>query len=286
MQQVRIESFNRADRQTPPDVLISAQTESGLSNRHDVHQKISIEQLRRIDPLAIGLSIPNRNSYFLLKRLLDLTITLLALIVLAPVILITALWIALDSPGAVIFAQQRVGACRRAYKGQWYWQQKTFTFYKFRTMHADVEQTLHKEFVAAYIAGDHQKMALLQPKKGAKCEYKLVHDPRVTNIGHFLRKTSLDELPQLWNVIKGDMGLVGPRPAIPYEVEQYKPWHLQRFATVAGITGLWQVSGRSRMAFDEMVKLDIEYGKKQSLWLDFKILLQTLPVAFLGKGGR
>lgn len=283
-QQISIDTFPRANHQMRTESTALIHTGSGLSHIQDVHQQMDIEYIRHIDPLAVSLSDSSQDLYFFLKRIVDVAITVLALILLAPIMVIIAFLIAIDSPGPVIFTQQRVGARRRSLNGQAYWQQTSFNFYKFRTMRADADQTLHKKFVEAYIAGDKNGMSEVQPDKDAKDEYKLSRDPRVTNIGAFLRKTSLDELPQLWNVITGDMGLVGPRPAIPYEVDRYKPWHLQRFATLSGITGLWQVSGRSRMAFDDMVKLDIEYSETQNLWLDIKILLWTIPAAFLGKG--
>jgi lipopolysaccharide/colanic/teichoic acid biosynthesis glycosyltransferase len=175
-----------------------------------------------------------------------------------------------------------VGSLRKKRGKQKVWQTGNFCFYKFRTMHKNVNEALHRSYIQAFIHNDCQKMNELQ------CENtplrKLVNDPRVTRLGHFLRKYSLDELPQLWNVIRGDMSLVGPRPAIPYEVDEYKPWHYKRFETPQGLTGLWQVTARSSADFDEMIQLDIEYIRKQSLWVDLWILFQT-PLAVIKSKG-
>jgi lipopolysaccharide/colanic/teichoic acid biosynthesis glycosyltransferase len=151
-------------------------------------------------------------------------------------------------------------------------------------MWTNVDQKLHRQYMEAYIAGDQVKMANLQPDPKAAISFKLAGDPRVTKFGRFLRQTSLDELPQLWNVIKGNMSLVGPRPPIAYEVEMYSLYHLQRLATIPGITGLWQVNGRCELGFDDMLRLDVKYIKNQSLILDLKILLLT-PRAIISQKG-
>jgi lipopolysaccharide/colanic/teichoic acid biosynthesis glycosyltransferase len=231
--------------------------------------------------------VKNRMAYFYAKRVVDFTIVAIALLLLAPLIAIIAILVKLDSPGPAIFRQERVGAKRRYRNGAWHWEPVTFTFYKFRTMKAGAKSSIHRQFVKAYIAGDEAKMAKLQASKNAeKTQYKLQNDPRVTKLGQFLRKTSLDELPQLWNVLMGHMSLVGPRPPIPYEVDMYKPWHHQRLATLPGVTGLWQVYGRSSTTFDDMVKLDIEYIDRQSVALDLKILISTIPAVLVGEGAR
>lgn len=134
--------------------------------------------------------------------------------------------------------------------------------------------------------GDHEKMAAIQPDKDGADMFKLNGDPRVTSIGSFLRKTSLDELPQLWNVLKGEMSLVGPRPPITYEVQNYSEESMGRLATVPGLTGLWQMTGRGELGFDEMVELDLEYIENRSLWLDIKILFGTVPAVLLSKGAK
>ena len=150
--------------------------------------------------------------------------------------------------------------------------------------HAD--QNLHRKFVEAYIAGDDARMSSIQPDKKGATKYKLNGDPRVTRIGQFLRKTSLDELPQIWNVLKGDMSWVGPRPAIPYEVERYSSWHLRRLEAHQGMTGLWQVKGRGELGFDDMVRLDVEYVDNQSFGLDLKIIFGTVPAVLLKRGAQ
>ena len=198
-----------------------------------------------------------------------------------------ALLIKWDSPGPAIFRQERVTARRRVRNGQMVWEETPFTIYKFRTMRTDAKSTLHRQFIEAYIAGDDQRMAALQSAPQAEdAKYKLVADPRVTRVGSLLRRTSLDELPQLWNVLLGHMSLVGPRPPIPYEVELYQPHHHDRLRTISGLTGWWQVKGRSATSFEEMVRMDVEYIQQQSLWLDIKIIVMTVTAAMNGKGAR
>ncbi len=171
--------------------------------------------------------------------------------------------------------------------GQLYWEETPFTIYKFRTMRVDAKSTIHRQFIEAYIAGDDKRMVELQSaQKEEESKYKLVQDPRVTRIGSFLRKTSLDELPQLWNVLMGDMSLVGPRPPIPYEVELYLYHHHDRLRTVPGLTGWWQVKGRSATSFEEMVRMDVDYIRHQSVSLDIKIIIMTLTAVVNGKGAR
>jgi lipopolysaccharide/colanic/teichoic acid biosynthesis glycosyltransferase len=241
-----------------------------------------------------GMIIPctstqNRSTYHTLKRVFDLLIVISSIIFLFPLIILLAVLIKFDSRGPIIFSQERVGARYVWGNGKPYWQIENFTLYKFRTMRVNAGSKLHQEYIAAYIAGDKEKMAVLQPggdqpDESIEKSYKLRNDPRITRTGNFLRKMSLDELPQIFNVIKGDMSLVGPRPPIPYEVEMYKPQHLQRLAAKPGITGWWQVSGRGETSFEQMVRLDKAYIERQSLWVDFKILLFTVPAAFKQKG--
>ncbi len=171
----------------------------------------------------------------------------------------------------MLFRQQRVGQYGRC-----------FTFLKFRSMHTDNDHSVHKEYATKLIAGklEHETV-----QRKCKSVYKLTNDTRITRLGKFLRRTSLDELPQLVNVLKGDMSLVGPRPAIPYELAAYQTWHRRRVLEVKpGITGLWQVTGRSSVKFDEMVRLDLRYATSWSPWLDFKILMRT-PRAVIGGAG-
>ncbi len=238
-----------------------------------------------------GLTMPaivscSRCRYFYLKRLFDVSLILLIILPLMPVLIIIAVLIMLDSPGPAIFKQERVGARRENGCGLSYWKQRRFTMYKFRTMEANAKSDIHYEFIKNYIIGNHIRLSELEAEKKAKSKYKLVGDPRITGFGRILRKTSLDELPQIFNVLLGDMSLIGPRPPIPYEVEFYKPWHLQRLMTVPGITGLWQIRGRSSTTFEEMVALDLNYMQQQSLWFDIEILLETLPVVLSRKGAR
>jgi lipopolysaccharide/colanic/teichoic acid biosynthesis glycosyltransferase len=206
----------------------------------------------------------------LIKRAMDIVGSALALLFLAPAFAVIAALIKMGSKGPVFFRQQRVG-----YHG------KSFTFLKFRSMQVNNDSSAHKEFVKNLIAG---KTEGKESGNGAGV-YKMAHDPRITPIGAFLRRTSLDELPQFFNVLKGDMSLVGPRPAIPYEVAAYETWHRRRVLEAKpGITGMWQVHGRSRVKFDDIVRLDIRYAKAWSPWLDVKILAQTPRAVVSGNG--
>jgi lipopolysaccharide/colanic/teichoic acid biosynthesis glycosyltransferase len=214
---------------------------------------------------------PRKRLQGAMKRAMDLIGSGLLLILLSPVMAAIALIIKLTSPGPVIFRQDRLGRFG-----------KPFKFLKFRTMHANNDHKIHREFVRSFIAGK----AETQGGAGAKAPvFKLTKDPRVTPIGRFLRKTSLDELPQFWNVVRGEMSLVGPRPPVAYEFEVYDLWHRRRVLEVQpGVTGLWQVSGRSRTCFDDMVRLDLRYTQSRTLWLDLRILLATPRAVFGGDG--
>jgi lipopolysaccharide/colanic/teichoic acid biosynthesis glycosyltransferase len=202
-----------------------------------------------------------------IKRAMDIAGSAFALAICAPLFVMIAAAVKASSKGPVFFRQQRVGL-----HGQ------CFTFLKFRSMQIDNDPTAHKEYVKKLIAGQ----ATREPSNGhGDGVYKLTNDKRVTVVGRFLRRSSLDELPQFVNVLRGDMSLVGPRPAIPYEVASYQTWHRRRVLDVKpGITGLWQVNGRNRIKFDEMVRLDLQYAKSWSPWLDIKILIRT-PQAVL-----
>jgi lipopolysaccharide/colanic/teichoic acid biosynthesis glycosyltransferase len=221
-------------------------------------------------------------SYYQLKRILDVTIVLFSLILLLPLLFAIGILIKLDSSGPAIFVQERVGAKKVKINGRTQWIVQTFPFFKFRTMRTDIDSKLHEEYMKAYVAGDESKLAEQEGK--STTSYKLTGDPRVTRVGKFLRATSLDELPQLWNVLRGEMSLVGPRPPIPYEVEVYNKEHFRRFGTLPGITGLWQVSGRCETTFEEMVQLDLEYIEMKSIWQDIKILLLTIPAVISERG--
>ena len=213
-----------------------------------------------------------RSVQLALKRLLDLLGAFTALVLFSPFMLITALAVKFTSPGPIIFQQTRLG--RRG---------KHFSFYKFRSMVAGNDDRVHREYVCRLINGENDQI-----NQGEKDRplYKLKNDCRITKVGRIIRKLSIDELPQLFNVLKGEMSLVGPRPPIPYEVEKYKSWHLRRILEVKpGITGLWQVEGRSKTSFDEMVRLDIRYVQNCSLWLDIKIMFRTVREVLFPKGG-
>jgi lipopolysaccharide/colanic/teichoic acid biosynthesis glycosyltransferase len=226
------------------------------------------DQPATADPIALPLRTSRRAIAGAIKRGLDIAGSATLLVLLSPLFLLIALLVKLKSRGPVIYEQTRVGQTM-----------KPFTMLKFRTMRLDADHALHREFVSAFINSQRQA------EPDAIPFFKLTGDPRVTPIGRLLRKTSLDELPQLWNVLRGDMSLVGPRPALPYELEQYKPWHRRRVLEAKpGVTGLWQVTGRSRTTFDEMVRLDLRYARTCCLWTDIKILLATPAAVLSGRG--
>jgi lipopolysaccharide/colanic/teichoic acid biosynthesis glycosyltransferase len=214
----------------------------------------------------------NAKKFFCVtKRIMDIAGSALALLLFAPILLVIAIAIKLTSEGPVFFRQKRVGQ---------YGEQ--FTFLKFRSMYFNNDASEHKQFVQQMIAGNPVSNG---SDKTGPAVYKLTKDRRVTRVGGFLRRTSLDELPQFWNVLKGEMSLVGPRPPVGYEVEAYDIWHRRRLLEAKpGITGLWQVKGRSRVTFDEMVRLDLRYAKTWSPWMDVKILLQTPAAVMFGDG--
>jgi len=209
--------------------------------------------------------------YLVTKRIMDIVGSALGLLIAAPFFLVIAVAIKLTSKGPVFFRQQRIGHFG-----------KPFIFLKFRSMYLNNDPKIHLDYIRQLISGTADR----QPSNGnGHGIYKLTTDPRVTRAGAFLRRTSLDELPQLINVLRGEMSLVGPRPPIPYEVDTYQTWHRRRVLEAKpGITGLWQVSGRSRVKFDEMVRLDVRYAMQRSLWLDLKILLLTPRAVILGEG--
>jgi len=208
-------------------------------------------------------------SYRVAKRSFDVVASSLGLILTSPLMLAIAAAIRAESPGSVLFRQERVGLGGR-----------TFLLYKFRTMRVDADSEIHREYQRKFIAG--------QPEANVGDDkvpaYKLRNDPRVTRVGRILRRLSLDEVPQLFNILRGDMSVVGPRPPIPYEVEAYELRHRKRLDMKPGLTGLWQVSGRNRLPFEEMVKLDLFYIENWSLLSDLKIILRTALVIFHGDG--
>lgn len=208
-------------------------------------------------------------GFYLPKRGMDIVLSLFLLLLSSPLFLLLAGLVKLSSPGPVYFRQVRVG-----------YRMKPFTIYKFRSMYTDSKHHTHHSYISWFIAGSDRGQ-----HEPSTTVFKLTNDDRITRIGQVIRRTSLDELPQLWNVLQGDMSLVGPRPPLPYEVQQYKPWHRGRVLEAKpGMTGLWQVVGRSRTTFDEMVRLDLRYARNRSLWMDIKILLMTPAAVLTGKG--
>lgn len=209
------------------------------------------------------------NDYLRNKRVVDIVFTVLIFVPLCVVVAIVALMIRLDSPGPIFFRQKRVGL-----------DGSEFEMLKFRSMHYNSDDTLHREATRQFMHGD-----TLSNDNDSSKTYKLTNDSRITRVGRFLRKTSIDELPQFFNVLHGDMTLVGPRPALRYEVELYSPQDRLRLCGKPGLTGPWQVYGRSRVTFQMMVKMDVEYLQQQSTWQDLKLIALTVPVMLLGSGG-
>ncbi len=247
------------------------------------------------------LAASDRRIYYAIKRAADVMLSVFLLLALFPLMLLISIAIFVYSPGPIFFSQERVGA-KRCIKGKLItWQRTTFRCFKFRTMKPNADSAIHQAYIKALIENNEDNMQAVQkaatrPRESKSQEQlialqnaptrprKLVNDVRVIAPGKILRKLSLDELPQLWNVLRGDMSMIGPRPAIPYEVELYKPWHLQRLTVQPGITGLQQVTARGIGDFDEQMKLDIEYVNNQSLWMDLKILLKTPLAVISGRG--
>jgi len=232
-------------------------------NDHSANIKLYPEIQKRENARKLPLAI---------KRGIDLAGSAAALVFLSPIFAAVALTIKLTSKGPVLFRQERLGQHGKA-----------FTVLKFRSMRTDCDATIHQQYVKQFIAGqaDGDSGEVANPV------FKIQKDPRVTPIGRFLRKSSLDELPQFWNVLRGEMSLVGPRPPIAYEFRAYEVWHRRRVLEIKpGITGLWQVEGRSRTRFDDMVRLDLKYARSWSIWLDLKILAQTPAAVILGGGAH
>ena len=203
------------------------------------------------------------------RRTFDVVVALAALIAVAPLLVVIAIAIRIDSPGSPLFRQRRLGR-----------EEREFVVNKFRTMRAAADAEPHRAYIRELMSRGHDAAQ----DAGGKPLYKLAVDDRVTRVGSLLRRWSLDELPQLWNVVRGDMTLVGPRPVIAYEAEQYPDWYRERFAVQPGLTGLWQVSGRNERTYEEMVTLDVEYARRRSLRLDLTILAKTVWVVVSRKG--
>ena len=239
-----------------------------------IHCETYPSRSEAVAPVVLGAGNqpqpPGRLASLAAKRTLDIAGSAACLMAFGPVFLCVAAAVKLTSKGPVFFRQQRIGESGRP-----------FTMFKFRTMQVNADHRIHQDYVEKFIQSNQPATA------GRDAVFKLVNDPRVTSVGDFLRRSSLDELPQFWNVLRGDMSLVGPRPPLPYEVARYKQWHRRRVLEAKpGITGLWQVTGRSRTTFDEMVRLDLRYARNHSVWTDLNILLATPKAVLSGKGAR
>ena len=243
-----------------------------------MYQKVNTNWYQESIPLSTSLLTKERNGYYFFKRVLDLVIVIPALFFLVPFFIIIALMIKFDSPGPVIFKQTRVGVKRSSLKGKTVWEPIEFTCYKFRTMTQNCDPSVHRKYVVEFVEGQ------VKPSKNNQAQYKLLNDFRVTRTGKILRNTSLDELPQLLNILLGEMSLVGPRPDVPYAVMYYKKWHHERLTALPGLTGFWQTKGRSKVAFNDMVQMDIEYIHNQSILLDLKLLILTIPAVLSRRG--
>jgi lipopolysaccharide/colanic/teichoic acid biosynthesis glycosyltransferase len=276
------------DSSSVPSTIIARVTET-------LRKNLTLEQFNRVslsfhvfpedwDKKSEGPSNPTlypdlsqrddaRKTFRVVKRMMDVLGSLLAVFFFSPIFVFAAVAIKATSKGPIFFRQRRIGQ-----------HGNSFVFLKFRSMYVNNDASVHKEYVQRLIAGKADK----HPSDGnGQGVYKLTKDSRITRVGAFLRKTSLDELPQFLNVLRGEMSLVGPRPPVPYEVEAYDIWHRRRLLEAKpGITGLWQVSGRSRVTFDDMVRLDLQYARSWSPWTDIKILLRTPGAVVLGEGAH
>jgi lipopolysaccharide/colanic/teichoic acid biosynthesis glycosyltransferase len=250
-----------------------------LIGRH-IEAKEAVVNTSSSYPVFVISAAPTQPSawYFAVKRCIDVVLSSILLLLLSPLMLLIVIAIRLDSPGPIIFGQERVGVRRRSDKESSRWEVRSFRFYKFRSMATDADSSLHEAHIASYVSGQ------LEGNSSGKSKFKLPSDPRITRVGRILRKSSLDELPQLVNVLKGDMSLVGPRPVPLYEVAHYQEWHYERLTALPGITGLWQVNGRCDLSFDEMIRLDLEYSRHQSLKTDAWILILTIPAVLRARG--
>jgi lipopolysaccharide/colanic/teichoic acid biosynthesis glycosyltransferase len=254
-------------------------TTTGRTDRR-IEEGIAASRLLVWNRRPIGFGGRESGAYLLAKRAVDLVVGLALLVVLSPLMVAIALGIALTSRGPVFFVQQRAGARRRRGRGgdEIVWEARSFACFKFRTMTQGADESVHISHIEAFVQG------ALESQDG---DFKLRDDARVTRFGAFLRRTSLDELPQLINVVKGDMSLVGPRPVPLYEVNAYpRSAHLERLMARPGITGLWQVKGRSRVEFEGMVGMDIQYIRRQSILLDLALIVMTVPSVLLRRGAR
>lgn len=261
MQRLRRELTKRLDPSTLQSISIRLYANGNRTGLGDA--KVFDVSLLVIE--LMGNGHPKRDAA---KRALDIVGSIGLLMLFSPALLGAALAVKWTSPGPILFRQVRIG--RRG---------EPFKMLKFRSMFANAGHGIHQDYVSWFI-----KSSSKQQKTGNEV-FKLTNDPRITSVGRFLRRTSLDELPQFWNVLRGEMSLVGPRPPLPFEVEQYQPWHRRRVLDAKpGVTGLWQVKGRSSTTFDEMVRLDLRYARSRTLWMDIKILAATPRAMLTGKG--
>jgi len=219
-----------------------------------------LEKELKVIPVAVAHKYKKKLGYFIIKRIIDIIGALSGIILISPVMIIAAIWIKLDSKGPVFFAQNRVGQ-----------DGKKFIMYKFRSMCSDAEGLLGK---------------LKHENEMSGPMFKMKDDPRITSSGRFIRKTSIDELPQLFNILKGDMSLVGPRPSLPKEVVQFTPFQKRRLVAKPGLTCYWQVNGRSDVSFEEWMEMDVEYIKDRNTWLDIILIFKTVGVLFGDEGAR
>jgi len=281
IRELEIQEVIITDNQIQSEKLFEAMMQIGRKQKvefrlaptlfNSLPQKTSVEQIGVL-PMVRLFREPLSDVEKFIKRASDIVISLIALLITFPIWLIISILIKLDSRGAVLFKQERVGMDGRK-----------FLCYKFRTMKSDADEEIHREAYRKNIEGNSEANAGNDEKPVFG---KVKNDPRITKIGKFLRRTSVDELPQFLNVLRGEMSVVGARPPIPYEVEEYDLRHRRRLDMKPGITGLWQVSGRNRLTFEEMVQIDIFYIENWSLWLDLKIILLTLPAVLRGDGAR
>jgi len=281
IRELEIQEVIITDNSISSEKLFEAMMQVGRSQRVEFRfaptlfdllpQKTSVEQIGVL-PMVRLFREPLSDIERFIKRASDIVISLIAIVLLTPLWIVLSLLIKRSSHGPVMFRQERVGMDGRI-----------FLCYKFRTMYADADEAVHREAYRMNIEGDD---AANVGDETTPVFGKVKNDRRVTSTGRWLRRSSLDELPQLFNVLKGDMSIVGPRPPIPYEVEDYQLWQRKRLDMKPGITGLWQVSGRNRLTFREMVQTDLYYIENWSLWLDLKIIFLTLPAIWRGDGAH
>lgn len=278
-----IKSTYNALLEIPMKSPIAGQMQQRFKSRYpdsfwDFMYHEDIGKTKRDYGLVVSQGSINKHEYFIAKRLFDFVIAFALLLAMVPLLILVMLCIKFSSPGSIFFIQKRIGSRRIRRAGMTAWEPVQFDFYKFRSMHQDADESMHKEYISKWIEGN------LDDQTKESKNFKMTSDPRVTRIGHFIRKTSIDELPQLLNVLKGDMSLVGPRPVPIYEVEAYKKEHYERLATISGITGYWQIHGRGRTTLDQQVQMDVDYIHQQSLIKDLEILLGTPAAVFKGSG--